>query len=1083
MRPPADASFARFQHTRDPAALAAVFDATAPGLLLVAMHLCGDAADAEDLVQTVFLQAIRDAAAYDPRQPVLPWLLGILEHRASDLRRRAHRRHERPAADAALPARAVDAPDRAAASAEVLQQVAVALEGLPPAYREVLTLRLVHGLRAVDIARAQGASPETVRTRLKRGLVLLRRALPKSLAKPLVLALLASESLRAGTGLPAVKQAVLQTLPAVAGPALAKWLAASVALVAAGLVWSLMPRADSTAPAAPSGHGHLVVADAARSDSPSPTPATSPTSSSPERREAGIGDVGSDATLIRGRFVATESGNPLHGVTVHLRAWLASNGEPAPPGWRDPPDVVSGVDGRFAFPFVPQRELTIELVFHCPGRVESTKHWAPLRNGLTIELGDLPLQPGTPFQLRVIEAPDRPCAGVEVFANLVEHRDKTHGMVGLGPTDAAGVVARETSLPGRWRYELRTFLAGDKEGEFELPLQGTTFVHTIVLRRPPPELSISGKVADTSGVPVPGLELWLPVSAHGYLTTRTGEDGSFLFSIGAPREGPDRRFHLQLARERWDLTMVDNGGEFPWGTNDLALVVQRRVPASLSLSVVDGNTGKPVERFAATCRPDLGAFSCRAVRPGTPEVHAGGLLHFGNLAPGRHRLCLFPEEPLADVLELSVELREGETSTGRIELLPHAQLQIETVDAATQLPLAGVEVQLGRVLPEQQVGEVNLDTFRFTRDSGSFSRGTGVLMLDHATSEQRGLATLRAARGTPALVVIAGGERCVARMVKDVTLTQPQNRMRIEVETAASLSGTVVPVELLRRFGPTEADLARAAEREQVSWPGPEQFAGNYGRVKLRRQGNDRAVAAADLAPDGSFRLGSVPSGCFEAWLNLTVNQRDTDLGPLALVDLHCGEAKTLALDAGAFLPARVKGHFFVDGVAWHGQAGFARIGSGEWAMADADATGTAHSRWLLPGTWLPFAAVELNHRNRFVLGTVPLVLAPGADVEITVALARRRLTVQLLDAAGRPAAGRRLSLAPLEYPLAWAWAYGERADANGVVTFDPAPPGLARLRAFAPEQDPNQVHEVPAALELGEVGGAETSVKAQLPR
>src|SRR4249920_772810 len=86
-RPPEDAAFARFAATRDPDALAAVFDATAPKLLLVAMHLCGDAAAAEDLVQTVFMQAIRDAGKYDAARPVLPWLLAILEHRASDLRR------------------------------------------------------------------------------------------------------------------------------------------------------------------------------------------------------------------------------------------------------------------------------------------------------------------------------------------------------------------------------------------------------------------------------------------------------------------------------------------------------------------------------------------------------------------------------------------------------------------------------------------------------------------------------------------------------------------------------------------------------------------------------------------------------------------------------------------------------------------------------------------------------------------------------------------------------------------------------------------------------------------------------------
>lgn len=90
-----DRHFRTFQRQRDPAALAAVFDAAAPRLLLVAMHLVRDAATAEDLVQTVFLPVLRDADRCAPGRPVLPWLLGMVEHRAIDARRLAYRRRER----------------------------------------------------------------------------------------------------------------------------------------------------------------------------------------------------------------------------------------------------------------------------------------------------------------------------------------------------------------------------------------------------------------------------------------------------------------------------------------------------------------------------------------------------------------------------------------------------------------------------------------------------------------------------------------------------------------------------------------------------------------------------------------------------------------------------------------------------------------------------------------------------------------------------------------------------------------------------------------------------------------------------
>ena len=90
-----DRHFRTFQRQRDPAALAAGFDAAAPRLLLVAMRLVRDAATAEDLVQTVFLPALRDADRCAPGRPVLPWLLGTIEQRRIDARRLAHRRRER----------------------------------------------------------------------------------------------------------------------------------------------------------------------------------------------------------------------------------------------------------------------------------------------------------------------------------------------------------------------------------------------------------------------------------------------------------------------------------------------------------------------------------------------------------------------------------------------------------------------------------------------------------------------------------------------------------------------------------------------------------------------------------------------------------------------------------------------------------------------------------------------------------------------------------------------------------------------------------------------------------------------------
>jgi RNA polymerase sigma-70 factor (ECF subfamily) len=1091
MPTPADAEFARFARTRDPAALAAVFDHTAPNLLLVAMHLMADAADAEDLVQAVFLQAIRDACRYDPRRQVLPWLLGILEHRASDLRRRAHRRREGPAiADAH--ASELDAPDRAAASAQTLQRIASALDALPLPYREVLALRLVHGLRPVDIAHAQSASPETVRTRLRRGLELLRQALPKGLLTPAVLTLLAGESLRAGRGLVAVRQTVLRALPvgavaAAGGAVLAKWLAGGIVAAAASLwcMLELAPRAEVMAPAVPSAGVQVVAAeidtDREVTDATSPAPH--------DRREVVASPDVADTTVIRGRAVAAETGAPLVGATVHLRTYSDTSSAEPPADWQSPPDLQTGADGTFVLRFVPRTQLSFDLEISADARVGQWRTWPSLRHGVTADVGDVALDLGTPLRIRVLEAPDRPCGGLEVYANLQADYEAHSGMDQLGRTDASGVVAaRRLCRPGLWRYEIRTGLDGAREGGFELPLQAATFTHTVVLRRPPPGRTVSGTVADTAGAPVADLTLELPLAGGGCWTADTDQRGAFLFGLRHAPDGRPQRFTLQLPRDRWDLQLVDGAGDFGWGANDLKLTVRRRQPASLRLQVIDGRSGAAVEDFGARCRRDLGGINGLDLCAVAPVRHDGGIVQFDGLAPGVHRVGVFPRVPLAEVLELRCELREGEAKSQRVVLLPAAELQVEVVDAATQRPLPGVEVNLARVLPETAVAAVTPRSYRLARHGRGGSSGATVLVLDHSTTDAAGRTSVRAARDTPGLVLIAESDGCVAHL-ENVALAADRSALRIEVVSAAVLRGTARPLVLLQRFGPSPQELARAAEVDRLSWPEPERFAGRYGEVQLRRRGAERATVRGPIAADGTWQLGALPAGRYEVALAVRVSDGRshsvTDL-PLATVELRGGDVQQLDLDASAFLPGRVTGRLFVDGMPWHGKAGFARRDRGGVSIitASTDATGAAVSPWLLPGTYVPFADPGRDTRSGYVFGTAPFVVGAGSEVALTADLHRRRVAVTLLDAGGKPVADRVLVPEPIDHPeFAWAWRGGVHTDHSGVATFDPAPPGRLRVRAIAPDQELRAFDRDPPALVLGEVAANASAADLRMPR
>src|SRR5688572_16753621 len=188
-----DRLFARWCRSGDAEALGALFDATAPRLLRLAIHLVGDAAEAEDLVQATFLTALEQRTSVDVSRPVLPWLTGVLAHKAQQQRRRAARVPD----PERLAARAVEDPSAPLERRELDGEVARAVDGLGEPYRQVLLLRLRHGMELADIAHVLERDPGTVRVQLHRGLEKLRAALPAALASLAVVAWTAPRGLAA----------------------------------------------------------------------------------------------------------------------------------------------------------------------------------------------------------------------------------------------------------------------------------------------------------------------------------------------------------------------------------------------------------------------------------------------------------------------------------------------------------------------------------------------------------------------------------------------------------------------------------------------------------------------------------------------------------------------------------------------------------------------------------------------------------------------------------------------------------------------------------------------------------------------
>jgi RNA polymerase sigma-70 factor (ECF subfamily) len=129
------------------------------------------ASEVEDLVQEVFLTALNKLKSLREPAAFPGWIASIARNRATD-----HLRSMAPEEeiDDRIPARGADATDRAEA-----RRALAAIQALPDAYRETLTLRLVEGLTGPEIAERTGLAHGSVRVNLHRGMQMLREVLQR----------------------------------------------------------------------------------------------------------------------------------------------------------------------------------------------------------------------------------------------------------------------------------------------------------------------------------------------------------------------------------------------------------------------------------------------------------------------------------------------------------------------------------------------------------------------------------------------------------------------------------------------------------------------------------------------------------------------------------------------------------------------------------------------------------------------------------------------------------------------------------------------------------------------------------------
>ncbi len=161
---------------QDPGAVQELVASCGDRLFRSACLLSGNEAEAQDLVQETFLQAVRSAHRFGGRSGLYTWLHGIL----LNLTHHYHRDRKRLVYDEELACREPAPPDETPNGLDVektADALAEALRQLSEPHREVLVLRFYEDMKIHEIAAHLGISRGTVKSRLHYALAEMQRLL------------------------------------------------------------------------------------------------------------------------------------------------------------------------------------------------------------------------------------------------------------------------------------------------------------------------------------------------------------------------------------------------------------------------------------------------------------------------------------------------------------------------------------------------------------------------------------------------------------------------------------------------------------------------------------------------------------------------------------------------------------------------------------------------------------------------------------------------------------------------------------------------------------------------------------------
>ena len=146
----------------------------------LALRMCGNEADADEVAQEAFLSAWKGLPNFRGESRFSTWLYQLTTHAAIDLMRREKRQAAAEDIDEITAADDGPSPQQQVERTETQREIRSALMQLPEEYRQVLLLRFMQELSYEEIGRALKLPVGTVKSRLNRAKAQLKDILSRS---------------------------------------------------------------------------------------------------------------------------------------------------------------------------------------------------------------------------------------------------------------------------------------------------------------------------------------------------------------------------------------------------------------------------------------------------------------------------------------------------------------------------------------------------------------------------------------------------------------------------------------------------------------------------------------------------------------------------------------------------------------------------------------------------------------------------------------------------------------------------------------------------------------------------------------